>query len=112
MPHADAFDVLVKLSELIPLSLGHDIEEFDMARGKVKISGIVDTQADAQKVPTLLKEWPCARELKPGKITQVVNDSRQKYSLEFEVRCPEDDSKKTAKKKKEEPAAAPEGRTP
>jgi general secretion pathway protein L len=112
MPHADAFDVLVKLAEGIPSDLTHDIEEFDMSRGKVKLNGVVATQADAQKVASLLKDWQCAKDLKIGKITQVVNDTRQKYSIEFDVRCPEDDTKKPAKKKKEEAAPAAEGKTP
>jgi general secretion pathway protein L len=112
MPHADAFDVLVKLSEGIPSDLTHDIEEFDLSRGKVKLNGIVSTQADAQKVAGLLKEWQCAKDLKIGKITQVVNDSRQKYSVEFDVRCPEEDTRKPAKKKKDEPAPAAETKAP
>jgi general secretion pathway protein L len=112
MPHADAFDVLVKLSEGIPPDLTHDIEEFDMSRGKVKLNGVVATQADAQKVASLVKDWQCAKDLKIGKITQVVNDTRQKYSLEFDVRCPEDDTKKPAKKKKEETAPPAEGKAP
>jgi general secretion pathway protein L len=111
MPHADALDVLVKLSEEIPPDLTHDIEEFDMSRGKVKLNGVVATQADAQKVASLVKDWQCAKELKIGKITQVVNDTKQKYSLEFDVRCPEDDTKKPPKKKKEETAPA-EGKAP
>ncbi len=111
MPHADAFDVLVKLSESIPPDLTHDIEEFDMSRGKAKLNGVVLTQADAQKVANLVKDWQCSKDLKIGKITQVVNDTRQKYTLEFDVRCPEDDTKKPAKKKKEEPAS-PEAKTP
>ncbi|MFC1642938.1 type IV pilus biogenesis protein PilM [Myxococcota bacterium] len=113
MPHSDAFDVLIKLSEGIPPSLTHDIEEFDVARGHVNLKGVVDTQTDAQKVATVLTEWPCARQVKIGRTTQAVNSTRQKYSLEFDLRCPEDDSaKRTPKKKREDGTSATEGKTP
>jgi general secretion pathway protein L len=33
MPHADAFDVMLKLAENIPQSMVHDIEELDVPEG-------------------------------------------------------------------------------
>jgi general secretion pathway protein L len=103
MPHADAFDILVGLSETIPMSMTHDIDEFDMQRGKVKLRGIVDTAADAKKIAKDVEKIRCVKNVKTGKITQVVNNDQQKYSLEFDVRCPEDQSKsKTRKAKSEE----------
>ena len=47
---AEAIDVIVELSKVIPTSMVHDIEEFDMQRGKVKITGIVGSTADAQSI--------------------------------------------------------------
>jgi hypothetical protein len=45
----------------------------------------------------------CLSDVKISKITQAINIQRQKYVLEFDVKCPEDDRKK---KKKTEPAPA------
>ncbi len=102
MPHADAFDMLIGLSETIPMTMTHDIDEFDMQRGKVKLRGIVDTAADAKKVAKDIEKIRCVKNVKTGKITQVVNSDRQKYSLEFDVRCLEDQGKSKAKKAKAE----------
>ncbi|HVR20773.1 MAG TPA: hypothetical protein VMS65_13780, partial [Polyangiaceae bacterium] len=43
-------------------------------------------------------EHRCTVDPKIGKITQIVNGTRQKYVLEFDVKCPEDAGakKKTA----------------
>ena len=100
MPHVDAFDVLVGLSKTIPMTMTHDIDEFDMQRGKVKLRGIVDTAADAKKIAKDVEKIRCVKNVKTGKITQVVNSDQQKYSLEFEMRCPEDQSKSKAKRGK------------
>ena len=101
MPHADAFDILTGISEAIPMSITHDIEEFDMQRGRVKINGVVPTTADAQKVASGVKRIRCVEAVKMGKITQVINSDRQKYVLEFEVKCPEDAGKGGKKKQRE-----------
>jgi general secretion pathway protein L len=104
MPHMDAFDVLVEVSSSIPQSIIHDIEEFDMQRERVKLTGIVSSASEAQEIASKLKEHRCFHEQRLGKVTQVVNSDRQKYGLEWDVRCPEDQSSKPAKKKTEEPA--------
>jgi general secretion pathway protein L len=104
-PELDAFDVLVELSKIIPTSMTHDIEEFDMQRGRVKISGIVSSTSDAQTIATELGKQRCIVEPKIAKVTQVVNSEKQKYVLEFEVRCPEDAA---SKKKKEGAPEKPE----
>jgi general secretion pathway protein L len=98
MPQMDAFDVMVEVSRAIPHSITHDIEELDMQRGHVRIQGVVGSTADASLVKDKLSEHRCLNDTKIGKITQVVNSSRQKYVLEFDVRCPEDSGgkKKTA----------------
>jgi general secretion pathway protein L len=105
MPHMDAFDVLVELSKGLPTSVVHDIEQFDMQRGHVRISGIVGSAGDAQMVASVFKAHRCVVDPKIGKLSQVVNSERQKYSLEFDVRCPEDSA---PKKKNSSGEAAPE----
>ncbi|HEY5957518.1 MAG TPA: pilus assembly protein PilM [Polyangiaceae bacterium] len=103
MPHMDAFDVLVEVSSAIPQSIIHDVEEFDMQRERVKLTGIVSSASEAQEIASKLKEHRCFQEQRLGKVTQVVNSDRQKYGLEWDVRCPEDQASKPAKKKAEEP---------
>ncbi|HMR76459.1 MAG TPA: general secretion pathway protein GspL, partial [Polyangiaceae bacterium] len=74
------------------------IEDFDMQRGHLKLSGVVGSTQDAQQIATALKEVKCFEDVKISKITQVVNSDRQKYVLELDVRCPEDAPKKKKKK--------------
>jgi general secretion pathway protein L len=102
MPHMDAFDVLIEVSNSIPPAIIHDIEEFDMQRERVKLTGIVSSASEAQEIAAKLKEHRCFQEQRLGKVTQVVNSDRQKYGLEWDVRCPEDQSSKPSKKKPEE----------
>ncbi|HKY35995.1 MAG TPA: pilus assembly protein PilM [Polyangiaceae bacterium] len=107
LPQIDAFDMMVKLSEVIPAPVVHDIEEFDMQRGHLKVAGVVGSTADAQNVATEIGKHPCVKDAKIGKITQVVNSERQKYTLDLDVRCVDE-----SKKKKEaagKPSAEPAG---
>jgi general secretion pathway protein L len=98
MPHADAFDVMVRLSEAIPKSMTHDIEELDVQKGHVVVRGVVDSIPDAQAISSTLAEDPCLSDVKIRSTTQAVGSDRQKYALEFDLRCPED-VKNTPKKK-------------
>lgn len=98
MPHMDGFDVMVELSKSIPMSITHDIEELNLERGHVRMDGIVDSTGDAQTVAGEVQSHKCTRNAKVSKITQAVNSNRQKYVLEFDLKCPEDQG--TAKKKK------------
>lgn len=98
MPTVDAFDVIVELSKVIPMSMVHDVEEFDMQRGHVKISGVVGSTADAQTIASEMGKHPCVKDAKIAKITQQINSDRQKYVLDLDVRCGDD---KAAPKKKE-----------
>jgi general secretion pathway protein L len=98
MPHADAFDVMVKLSEQIPDSITHDIEELDVQKNHVVVHGIVNTVSDAEQIKTNLKNERCFTEPKITRTTQMVGESRQKYVLEFDLRCPEDQKKGGDKK--------------
>lgn len=69
-----------------------------MQRGHVKIQGIVDSTGDASTVLEKLSEHRCVNNAKIAKITQQVNSTRQKYVLEYDVKCPDDAG---AKKKTE-----------
>ena len=90
MPHADAFDVMVKLSEVIATSTVHDIEELDVQKGHAVIHGIVGTIPEAQSISSSLGSVACFSEVKITRTTQVVGGERQKYVLEFDIKCPED----------------------
>lgn len=105
MPHLDGFGVMVELSKVVPASVTHDVEELDLQRGHVKLNGVAGSTADAQLIATELGKHPCFKDVKVAKVTQVVNSDRQKYVLEFDVRCPDDAGAKKAKKKKAEGAA-------
>jgi len=104
MPHGDAFDVIVKMSEDIPQSMVHDVEDFDFQKGHTVVHGIVGTIPDAQSIATSLQGERCFDDVKVVRTTQVVGGDRQKYVLEFDLKCPED--VKAAPKKKGESAAA------
>ncbi len=103
MPHMDAFDTLVELSKAIPTSVTHDIDEFDMQRGHVKLQGVVGSTEDASLVLNKVGEHRCVSGAKMSKITQVVNSTRQKYVLEYDVKCPEDSAAKKKKAEGEKP---------
>jgi len=107
MPHADAFDVMVRLSEAVPPSVTHDVEELDVQSGHVTIRGIVGSIPEAQSIATALGESKCMNDAKIKSTTQAVGGDRQKYLLEFQLRCPED--VKASKKKTVDSSAAAAG---
>jgi general secretion pathway protein L len=90
MAHADAFDVMVKISEQIPSSMVHDIDELDIQKGHVVMHGIVGSIPDAQQIKTNISNERCFADAKITRTTQVVGGDRQKYVLEFDIKCPED----------------------
>jgi general secretion pathway protein L len=90
MPRADAFDILVELSKAVPPEVMHDVEELDFQRGHLRLRGIVGTKAEADTIRAAIARWECARDVKIDKITRVINEDRQKYTLEMDLRCPED----------------------
>jgi general secretion pathway protein L len=106
LPHADAFDVMVKLSEQIPPSITHDIEELDIQKGHVIVHGIVPTVNDAQQIRSNLANEKCFSDPKITRTTAQVGGSNQKYVLEFDIKCPED-QKGGAKKPAAAGSAAP-----
>lgn len=102
MPYLDGFGVAVALSEKIPSEVTHDIEELDVAKGKLSMRGVVRSAEDAQKVAKALAEHRCIHEPNVTKITQVVNTDKERYTLEAEVHCPEDDGGKKSNASKKE----------
>ncbi len=90
MPHADGFDVMVRLSEAIPGDLKHDVEELNIQKNRVTMRGVVDTPADADKVREALTKQRCFADVKMGGSNAQPGTNRQKYSIEWEIRCPED----------------------
>lgn len=107
MPHADAFDVMVKLSENIPQSMVHDIEELDVQKGHVIIHGVVGTIPDAQAIMTSMKNERCFSDVKITRTNQVVGGASQKYVMELDVKCPEDLRGAAAKKAGTSSSASP-----
>ncbi len=101
MPHMDAFDTIVELAKAIPASITHDIHEFDMQRGHVKLNGEVNSTEDASLVQSKISEHRCVSGAKMGKISAAIGSTKQKYSLEYDVKCPEDGGgpKRDTKKK-------------
>ncbi len=106
LPHSDAFDVMVKLSEDIPQSMVHDIEELDVQKGHVVVHGIVGTIPDAQSIAASLRAEACFADVKITRTTQVIGGDRQKYVLDLDEKCPED-VKGSGKKKEGSASAAP-----
>jgi general secretion pathway protein L len=104
MPHMDAFDVMVEISNDVPTSVVHDVEELEMQRAHVKLTGVVGTTADAQMISNKVAENRCVQDAKVVKVTQVVGGDRQKYVLEFDAKCPEDGVAKKKPKPEEKPA--------
>lgn len=97
-PQMDGFDVMVAISEAVDQDIVHDIEELDLSRGQVKLRGIVTTTAESEKIVENLKKRECITGAKITKHNKVVNSDRQKYSMEFDVKC----EKPKKKRKKDE----------
>jgi general secretion pathway protein L len=104
MPHADGFDAMVRLSEAVPPSIKHDVDELDLQKGHAVVRGIAGSIPDSQAIASALAEFPCMSDVKIKSTTQMVGGDRQKYVMEFDVKCPED--AKAAPKKKGEASAA------
>lgn len=104
MPRVDAFDVMVALSEAVPKDVVHDIVDLDVNRGHVIIQATVPTNKDAEGIAAKLKEHACFKDVKIPRTNQFA-DSKQKYVLEFDLKC-EDAKKKKLASDAAEPAAA------
>ena len=88
MPLVDGFDLMVEISKAVPPDVVHDIEELDYQKGHATIHGIVPTIPDAQQIASTLQTVKCFDNVKIVRTNQVVNENRQKYVLEFDVKCP------------------------
>ncbi|PIE06001.1 MAG: general secretion pathway protein GspL, partial [Sorangium cellulosum] len=97
MPNVDGFDLMVEISKAVPPDVTHDIEELDYQKGKATIHGIVPSIPDAQQIATTLETVTCFENVKIVRTNQVVNQNRQKYVLEFDVKCPDPNKKKKKK---------------
>lgn len=104
MPHVDGFDLMIEISKAVPPDVTHDIEELDYQKGKATIHGIVPSIPDAQQIASTLGSVKCFENVKIVRTNQVVNENRQKYVLEFDVKCPVPGSDK-----KKEPDEQKEG---
>jgi general secretion pathway protein L len=85
----DAFELAIALAEKIPKDFEHDVAELDLQRGHVSLRGVVNSTEQAQKIAEALKERECFKDVKISQISQEVKTSRQKYSMEFDLRCEE-----------------------
>ena len=86
-PLMDAVGILSEYSKLVSFDITHDIEEFDISREKVRVEGLVDSAAEAQQIVEGLKKHECFDEVKMNRVSQLINSTRQKYSLEFVATC-------------------------
>jgi general secretion pathway protein L len=100
MPHADAFDVMAQVSEAVPPSMKHDIDELDVQKGHVLVRGVVGSIPEAQSIASTLSDSKCMNDVMIKSTTQAIGSDRQKYVLELDLKCPED--VKSAPKKKAE----------
>jgi general secretion pathway protein L len=111
LPHADSFDVMVKLSELIPPSMVHDIRELDIQKQHVVVHGVVGSIPDAQAIKTSVGSERCFADPKITRTNAEVGGTSQVYVLEFDIKCPEDvkGAKKPATTAAASSASAPAG---
>ncbi len=110
MPRIDSFDVMVKISEAIPQSMRHDVDELDVQKNHVVIHGIVGSIPDAESIKSSLGSEKCFSDVKITRTSQVVSGDRQKYVMEFDLKCPEDIKGK--KKDEKSGTAAPASSSP
>jgi general secretion pathway protein L len=94
LPHVDAFDVMVQLAQAVPDSVTHDVEELDVQRGHATIHGIVPTIPDSQQILAALKGVRCFSDVKIVRTIAEVGGNRQKYTLEFDLKCPAEGKEK------------------
>ncbi len=98
MPHVDAFDVMVKLSEDISTSTVHDVDELDVAKQHATVHGIVGTIPEAQSIEASLKNERCFKDVTVSRFNKVVGGERQKYVLDIDLHCDDDVGGKKPKK--------------
>lgn len=92
LPHVDAFDAMVALSKAVPKDVVHDVVELDVARNHVTLQGTVPSVGDAEIIAKNLKDNRCFKDVKISRTSQFTQ-GKQKYVLEFDLKC-EDKKKK------------------
>ncbi len=97
LPRADVMDVMVQMSELIPSGekQKHDVEKLELSKlsgggFKVILQGIAPSGGDVETVISQMKTYRCFNNAAITKKTKAISDDRQKYTLEAELRCPEE----------------------
>jgi general secretion pathway protein L len=93
MPRVDAFDVMVQLSKAVPKDVVHDVLDFDVSRGHVVLQGTVPKVNDAETIASAMKENHCFKDVKVPRNNQL--SDKQKYVLEFDLKCEVPKKKKT-----------------
>ncbi len=88
-PEIDGFELAIALADKIPKDFEHDVAELELQRGHVNLRGLVNSTDQAQKIADALGEVKCFKNIKVSKITQEIKGDRQKYSMEFDVKCEE-----------------------
>jgi general secretion pathway protein L len=83
----------------------HDIEELDVQKSHVTVRGIVGSIPDAQAIEAALSDDKCLSDVRIKNTTEAVGTDRQKYVLEFDLKCPED-VKAAPKKKGDTPSGS------
>ena len=89
MPAADAYDVVGVLSQKIPPTTRHDVDQLDINGEHVQLQGMVDTLQDRDHVVEALGQYACFPSVRPGRATTNAGDNRQRYTLDVDFRCPE-----------------------
>jgi general secretion pathway protein L len=63
------------------------------------VRGIVGSIPDAQSISAALSDERCLDDVKIKSTSQAIGTDRQKYVMEFDLKCPEDIRATTKKKK-------------
>jgi cell division ATPase FtsA len=95
-PHLDAFGVLDELSRRVPREMTHDLDDLDVRPDRVTMRGQVTSLTDVDSLYTALSEVECFPQIEKGRTTRTVDGSRQKYTFEVTLRCPDPDGEEGA----------------
>jgi len=89
VPKQDVYDILEKMSDIIPDDIVHDVEELDIRPDRWRIRGIVDSIADRDRILEALTQYKeCVKDVKKGTTTLSPKDNRQKYNFDMVTTCP------------------------
>jgi type IV pilus assembly protein PilM len=89
LPTKDAFDVVEQISQRIPQTINHEVEQLDIRSGRVQLKGRVDQRRDADEIMEALGQWEeCFTKVPVPRTTPAVRDKRLQYTMDIETRCP------------------------